>query len=135
MQQEHKAIRQKFRAPRDATFAFTDAESYVPLVTLSTQNNNKLLQQLKTGFKRIIKWNKYRSERSNQTKNNSVNYLIDPTFIKIKRLFMLSFEGEVDRISFSKYYTPSVEIKDFNVLIDSESFLGTKQRRSIRKRS
>ena len=59
---------------------------------------------------------------SSQTKNNNLNYLIDPTFIKFNRLFVLSFENEDDRISFSNYYTPNVEIKDFNVLIYGKSF-------------
>ena len=59
---------------------------------------------------------------SKQTKTNNLNYLIDPTFSKANRLFALSFENEDDRISFSKYYTPSVEMKGFNVLIDGKSF-------------
>ena len=58
----------------------------------------------------------------NQTKNNNLNYLIDPTFTNVNRLFELTFENEDDRTSFSKYYLPKVEIKDFNVLIDGESF-------------
>ena len=59
---------------------------------------------------------------TNQTNTNYLNYLIDPTFNRVNRLFVLSFENEDDRASFSKYYTPIVEIKDFNVLIDSKSF-------------
>ena len=59
---------------------------------------------------------------SNQTKNNTVNYLIDPTFNKVNRLFVLSFRNEDDRTSFSKYYISEVEIKDFNVLIDGKPF-------------
>ena len=59
---------------------------------------------------------------SNQTKNNNLNYLIDPMFTKVSRLFVLSFENEEDITSFSKYYTPKVEIKNFSVLIDGESF-------------
>ena len=59
---------------------------------------------------------------TNQTKTNHLNHLIDPTFIKVNRLFVLSFENEEDRISFSKYYVPKVEIKDFNVLIDGKGF-------------
>ena len=59
---------------------------------------------------------------TNQTKTNHLNYLIDPTFTKVNRLFVLSFENEEDRTSFSKYYVPKVEIKDFNVLIDGKSF-------------
>ena len=59
---------------------------------------------------------------TNQTQNNNLNYLIDWTFTKINRLFVLSFENENDRTSFSKYYAPNVQIKDFNVLIDGKSF-------------
>ena len=59
---------------------------------------------------------------TNQTKTNHLNHLIDPTFIKVNKLFGLSFENEEDRTSFSKYYVPKVEIKDFNVLIDGKSF-------------
>ena len=59
---------------------------------------------------------------TNQTKANYLNYLIDQTFTKVNRLFVLSFENEKDRTSFSKYYVQKVEIKDFNVLIDRESF-------------
>ena len=59
---------------------------------------------------------------TNQTKTNNLNYLIDPTFNEVNRLVALSFENEEDRTSFSKYYTPKVEIKDFNVLIDGKSF-------------
>ena len=59
---------------------------------------------------------------TNQTKTNNLNYLIDPTFNKVNRLFALSFESEEDRTSFSNYYTPKVEVKDFNVLVDGESF-------------
>ena len=49
---------------------------------------------------------------SHETKNNNLNYLIDPTFTKINRLFVLSFENEDDGSSFSKYYTPKIEVKD-----------------------
>ena len=90
--------------------------------TLLAENDNKLLEQLKTGFKRTIKRNKYRFEMSNQTKNNNLNYLIDPTITNVNRLFALSFENETDRTSFSEYYVPKVEIKGFNVLIDQKPF-------------
>ena len=72
--------------------------------------------QIKLEFKGTIKWNKYRSEMSNHIKNNNLHYLIDPTCTKVNRLFVLSFENEKDRISFSKYYTPNVRIKNLNVL-------------------
>ena len=75
------------------------------MIFLSTEDEY-FLEKLKSGFKMIIKWNKYRSEMINQTKTNNLNYLIDATFNKVIRLFVLSFENEEDRTSFSKYYTP-----------------------------
>ena len=57
-----------------------------------------------------------------QVKNNNLNYLIDPTFTKVNRLFVLLFENENDRTSFSRYYVPNVQIKGFNVLIDVKRF-------------
>ena len=89
-------------APTNATFTITDKNLYVPVVTLSTQDDNKLLEQLGTGFKRTIKWNKYRSEMTNQTKNYKLNYFIDPTFNKVNRLFVLPFKNEDDKTSFSE---------------------------------
>ena len=67
-------------APTNTTFQITDTKLYVPVVTLLTGNNKRLLEHLRTGFKRTIKWNKYRLEMTNQIKNNNLNYLIDPTF-------------------------------------------------------
>ena len=98
----------------NATFKITETKLYVPVVTLSTQDDNKILEQLETRFKRAIRWNKYRSEVTNQTKSNNVNYLIDPAFNKVNRLFVLSFENEDDRTSFLKCYVSNVEIEDFN---------------------
>ena len=109
--------------PANATFKITDTKLYVPVVTLSTKDDNNFLEQSKSGFKRTIKWIKCRSEIIYQTKTNHLNYLIDPTFTKVNRLFVLSFENEEDRTSFSKYYVPKVEIKGFNVPLDGKSFL------------
>ena len=114
--------RERIDAPTNATFKITDTKLYVPVVTLSTKDDNNFLEQLKSGFKRTIKWNKYRSEMTNQTKNNNLNYLIDPTFTKVNRLFVLSFENQNDRTSFSRYYVSNVQIKVFNVFIDGKCF-------------
>ena len=75
-------------SPTNATFKIRDTKLYVPVVTLSAENNNKLLEQLKTRFKRTFAWNKYKSEMSNQAKNNNLNCLIDPTFTNVNRLFV-----------------------------------------------
>ena len=116
------AAANRINSPTSAKFEITDCKLYVPVVTLSAENDKKLLEQLKSGFKRSIKWNKYMSQMSNQNKNNNLNYLIDPTFSNVTRLLVLSFENEDDRTSYYKYYLPSVEIKDYNVLINGNAF-------------
>ena len=115
--------------PIGLEFQIKETKLYVPVVTLSKENDIKLLEQLKSGFKRTIKWNKYRSQMSVQNNNNNLNYLIDPTFTKVNRLFVLLFERiEESNVkkdhedSFSHYYVPNVKIKDFNVLIDGKNF-------------
>ena len=97
--------------PSNTTLDIKDTKLYVPVVTLSTENDKTLLEQLRTGFKRTIQWNK-----------NNLNYLIDPTFKKVNRFFVLSFENEDSRTSFSKYYVSNIQIKDFTKLIDGKSF-------------
>ena len=98
---------------------------YVPVVTLSQEDDIKLLEQLKSGFKRTIKWNKYRSQITVQPKNNNINFLIDPAFMNVNRLFVLSFprnNNTDSRYSFSNYDVPKVRSNDFNVLLDGKNF-------------
>ena len=109
-----------------AIFQINNGKPYVPVVTLSINDNIKCLENIKQGFKRAISWNKYRSEMTIQTKNNNLDYLIDPTFRSINKLFALSFKnGNNDpmRDAFDQYYMLLVEIKDFNTLIDNKPFL------------
>ena len=79
-------------------------------------------EQLKAEFKRTIKWNKYISEMTKQAKTSNLSYLIDPTINKVNRLSVLLFKNEKDRTSFSNYYTPTVEIKDFDGFINGKIF-------------
>ena len=115
----------QFVAPTQLKFEITGTKLHVPAVTLSKEDDKKLLEQLKTGFKRTMKWSKYRSQVTVQPQNNNLNYLIDPSYTDVNRLFILSFarnaEGD-NRDSFSHYYVPNVEIKDFNVLADGKRF-------------
>ena len=103
-------------------FAKTNAKLYVTVATLSTQDNAKLLQQLISGFKRTISWNKYQSNSNTYAQNQDLNHLVDPSFQGLNRLFTLSFENENGRTSHSGYYLPKVEIKDYNVKIDAKNF-------------
>ena len=103
-------------------FAITETNLYVPVVTLSTKDNEKLLQQVKSGFKKTISWNKYESSIKTFVQNRYLNYLINPSFQGVNRLYLLSFENENDRTSHSTYYLPKVEIKDYNFMIDGRNF-------------
>ena len=69
--------------PENAVFQIADTKLYVPVVSLSKENDIKLLEQLKSGFKKTIKWNKYRLQMTIQSQNNNINYLIVPTFTNV----------------------------------------------------
>ena len=106
-----------------ATFEITDTKLYVPVVTLSTQENAKLLQQLKSGFKRVINCNKYLSKPELLlAQNPNLNHLVEPSFQGVNRLFVLAFSNDNHRISTKRYYLPNVEIKDYNIMINRENF-------------
>ena len=104
------------------TFTITEKRFYVPVVTLSTQDNAKLLTQLKSGFKRTISGNKYISKPALLTQNANLNHLIEPSVQGVNKLFVLAYENDAQRTSNKKYYLPNVEIKDYNVMIDGETF-------------
>ena len=106
---------------QNATFEITDTKLYVPVVTLSTQDNCKLLQQLKCGFKRIISWSKSLSKRELLAQNANLNYLVEPIFQRVNRLFVLAFENDTQRTSAIGYYLPNVQLKDCNIMIDGEN--------------
>ena len=103
-------------------FAITDTKLYVPVVTLSTKENAKLLQQLNSGFKRVINWNKYLSKPELLAQNPNLNYLVAPSFQGVNRLFVLAFENDVQRTVHNAYYLPNVEINYYNIMINGENF-------------
>ena len=107
---------------QNATFAITDTKLYVPVVTLSTQENTKFLQKLKSGFKRVINWNKYLSKPELLAQKPNLNHLVEPSFRRVNRLFVLAFENDDHRTSDDRYYLPTVEIKDYNIMINGENF-------------
>ena len=104
------------------TFAITDTKLYVPVVTSSTQENTKFLQQLKSGFKKVINWNKYLSKPELLAQNPNLNHLIERSFQGVNRLFVLAFENDNHRTIHDRYYLPIVEIKDYNIMINGENF-------------
>ena len=109
-------------APTGATLAINDCKLYVPEVILSKEDEIKLLTNLKSGLKKEIIWNKYRSQMTTEAVNNNLNILIDPTFTNVNKLFVLAYQAADDRQSFSQFYLPRVMVKDYNVIIDKLAF-------------
>ena len=102
------------------TFTITETNLHVPVVTLSTQDNAKLLTQLKSGFERAINWNKYLSKTELLRQNPNLNHLVEPGFQGVNRLFVLAFEYYAQRTNDKRYYLLNVEIKNYNVMIDGK---------------
>ena len=107
-------------ANQNATFTITETKLYVLVVTLSTQDNAKLLTQLKSGFKRKI--NSYKCLTKPEILAPNLNCLVESSSQRINRRFILAFENDAQRTSNKRYYIPSVEIKDYNVMIDGKNF-------------
>ena len=92
-----------FSATGETKLKITDTKLYVPVVTLSNQDNTKLLQQLKSSLKRTINWNKYQLNPKTYSQNRYLTHLVDPSSQEVNRLFVLSFENEDDGTSHSTY--------------------------------
>ena len=93
-------------ANEEINFKITDTKLYVPVVTLATQDNAKLIQQLESGFKRTTDWNKYQTKVSTEEQNQYLDFLIDKNFQGVNRLFVLPFKNEGDRKIQRGYYLP-----------------------------
>ena len=104
-------------AGRCPKFSITDTKSYGPLVNLSTQDNTKLLEQLKSGFKRTFNWNKYQSKTSTKRQD----YLINLCFQRKNILFVSSLEDEGQQTSYKQYYLPTIEIKNYYDMMDRQN--------------
>ena len=113
-------------APTCATLAINDCKLYIPVITLSKDDEIKLLINLKSGFTREIIWNKHRSQMSTEVANNNLDILVDPIFTNVNRLFVLTYplddNNNDNRQSFSQFYLPSIMVKDYNVIIDKLAF-------------
>ena len=116
----HENIAANNVAAQATTFPMTDTKIYVPVVTLLTQDYVKLLEQLKSGFKKTINWNKYQPQVSPERQNQYLDFLVDQSFQGVNRFFVLLFENEAQRISNKRYYLSTVEIKNYSVMIDGQ---------------
>ena len=109
-------------ANQGATFSITVTKLYVPVVNLSSQDNAKLLEQLKSGFKRTFNWNKYQAKVLNEGVHQYLDFLIDPSFQGVNRLFILPFEDVAQRTSDKRYYITTRKIENHNVIINGQNF-------------
>ena len=114
------------------TFRIIDTKLYVPILTLSTQVNEKLLEQLIKGFKRTFNWNKYQSKIASLRQNRYLDSLIDPSFHGVNRLFVSSLEDENDQESYKIYFRPTVKVKDYNVMIKGRIFFNQLVKNDLR---
>ena len=117
----------------NATFKINDAKLYVPIVTLSAEDNAKLSKLLGEGFKRSIYWNKYKVIDNIVVSINNANeekYMrerLDASYQGFKRLFVLAYDNtagnnQVSVDSFKKYFLPRVTIENYNIKIDGRNF-------------
>ena len=113
-------------------FQITKGELYIPIVTLNTENNNKLSELLRKGFERTVVWNEHKSKIERVTISQNVNMFrittLDTSFQGVSKLFAAAYKtDDIKRNanaeeSSRRYYLPRVEIKNYNVLIDGRNF-------------
>ena len=119
LEQRQVGARPRNNAPTGATLAINDCKLYIPVVTLSKDDEIKMLTNLKSRFTREIEWNKYRSQVSTEAINNNLNILIDPTFTNVNRLFVLAYQTVDDRHSYSHSYYQKLWLKILMLLLIS----------------
>ena len=115
----------------DVVSIINDTKMYVPVVTLSKEDNKDFIEQQNKGFQRSIYWNEYKTKEKNELVNNdntapSVgDIILDPSFQGVNRLFVMAYNsenGQPTRNGQRKYYLPRIDIKEYNVIIDGRNF-------------
>ena len=125
----------------DTTFKITNKKLYVPIFTVSSKNNTKLVKLLEEGFKTPVYWNEYQRkiESRNLENNNLTRFHLDASFLEVRRLFVVAFgntdndDKKVERNSHRKYFLPRVNIINYNVLIDGRNFYDQSANDQIKK--
>ena len=106
-----------------ALFIINDTKLYVPVVTLSKEDNKDFIEQQNKGFQRSIHWNEYKTKEINENADANVfKYInLDPSFQGVNRLFVIAYNranGQPTRNEQQKYYLPRTDLKKYNVIID-----------------
>ena len=111
----------------NAVFIINDTKMYVPLVTLSKEDNKDFIEQQNKGFQRSIYWNEYKTKEINENADPNVfKYInLDPSFQGVNRLFVMAYNranGQPTRNGQRKYYLPRIDLEKYNVIIDGRNF-------------
>ena len=114
-------------AANNAVFIINDTKLYVPVVTLSKEDNKDFIEQQNKGFQRSIYWNEYKTKGQNEGEDANVFKYINlgPSFQGVNRLFVTAYsrvDGQPNKNSRRKYYLPRVDLKKYNVIIDGRNF-------------
>ena len=112
----------------DAVFIINDTKMYVPVVTLSKEDNKDFIEQQNKGFQRSIYWNEYKTKEQNEDANaHMFKYInLDPYFQGVNRLFVMAYSradnNQPTRKSQQKYYLPRIGLNKNNVIVDGRNF-------------
>ena len=111
----------------EAVFIINDTKLYVPVVTLSKEDNKDFIEQQNKGFQRSIYWNEYKTKEINENADANVfKYInLDPSFQGVNRLFVMAYNranGQPTRNGQQKYYLPRIDLEKYNVIIDGRNF-------------
>ena len=110
----------------EAVLIINDTKLYVPVVTLSKEDNKDFIEQQNKGFQRSIYWNEYKTKEINEDADANVfKYInLDPSFQGVNRLFVVAYnrvDGQPTRNGQRKYYLPRISINKY-VIIDGRNF-------------
>ena len=114
-------------AANNPVFIINDTKLYVPVVTLSKEDNKDFIDQQNKGFQRSIYWNGYKTKEQNEDADNNVfkYFSLDLSFQGVNRLFVLAYSrlaNQPTRDGRIKYYLPRIDLKKYNVIIDGRNF-------------
>ena len=122
----------------DAVFIINDKKLYVPVVTLSKEDNKDFIEQQNKDFQRSIYWNEYKTKEKDEDGNaNAVKYInLDPSFQGVNRLFAMAYSREANQPTKNdrrKYYLPRIDLNKYNVIIDGQNFYDNPIKSDIEK--
>ena len=101
---------------------------YVPVVTLSKEDNKDFIEQQNKGFQRSIYWNEYKTKEINENADANVFKYINlvPSFQGVNRLFVMAYNrenGQPTRNGQQKYYLPRIDLENIKLLLMEEIFM------------